>query len=216
MIQFQSALSEEWSRARPLGADEIASLGRALAARGVTMEYFETGEQAFARLRELIPLSSQVSTGSSTTLDQIGFTRWLQGLHEGGKLRYFRAETQQNADPAARVENRRQATLAQCFIGSVNALALTGEALAADQAGTRVGGYVYGAEQVIWVVGTNKLVPSVEEGIRRIREYALPMEDARVRAEGGSGSSIGKLVIFCNEPRKDRVRLLLVGESLGF
>lgn len=202
---------------RAIGQVKIEQLRQALRARGVTLEYFDTGREALARLKELVPLGTEVMTGSSTTLEQIGFVDWITELHQQGKLRYFRAEVQANDDRSAREENRRQATLAEYFVGSVNALAMSGEAVAADHAGTRVGGYVYAARNVIWVVGINKIVPTVGDAIRRVREYCLPLEDARVRAEGGEiGSSIGKLVVFCEETRPDRIRLLLVGEELGF
>lgn len=180
------------------------------------MEYHPTGREALARLQELVPLGTQVMTGSSTTLEQIGFIDWLTEHHRAGRLFYFRAEVQQEEDRAAREENRRQATLAEYFLGSVNALAMTGEAVVSDHAGTRVGGYVYAARNVIWVVGINKIVPTLDDAIRRVREVALPQEDARIRAEGGAGSTIGKLVIFCEESRPNRIRMLLVGEELGF
>ena len=193
----------------------IERLGSALAERGVTMEYVETGAEALARLQELVPLGTEVQTGSSTTLDQIGFTAWLNELHAAGKLRYFRAETQGVNDAAARNENRRQATLAQYFVGSVNALTEDGIAVASDAAGTRVGGYVFGAVNVIWVVGINKIVPTLEAAVRRIWEVALPGEDARIKSIGGHGSEVGKMVFFYNE-RPGRIRMLLVGEELGF
>src|ERR1700757_4715525 len=61
------------------------------------MEYMETGPQALARLQELIPLGSEVQTGSSTTLEQIGFVAWLKAHHEAGRLHYFRADVINNA-----------------------------------------------------------------------------------------------------------------------
>jgi len=196
--------------------ERIDRLCEALARRNVTMEYLRSGEDALARLKELVPLGKEVQTGSSTTLDQIGFTQWLTELHRDGKLRYFRAEAHHTDAAAARNENRRQGTLAEYFLGSVNALTTAGEAIAADHSGTRLGGYIYAARNVIWVVGINKLVSSVEEGMRRVREVALPQEDARIKAEGGEGSDIGKLTIFYHENRPNRIRMLLVGESLGF
>jgi L-lactate utilization protein LutB len=201
--------------ARTIDRTRIEQLREALAERGVAMEYVDTGAEALARLQELVPVGSNVQTGSSTTLDQIGFTAWLNERHAQGKLRYFRAETQQVSDAAVRTENRRQATLAEYFLGSVNALTEDGIAVAADAAGTRVGGYVFGAVNVIWVVGVNKIVPTLDDAVRRIWEVALPGEDARVKSIGGHGSEVGKMVFFHHE-RPGRIRMLLVGEELGF
>jgi len=195
---------------------KIETLREALAERGVEMEFLETGAEALDRLKELVPLGTEVQTGSSTTLDQIGFTGWLNELHAEGKLRYFRAETQNTDDAASRNENRRQATLAEYFIGSVNALTEDGIAVAADAGGTRVGGYVFAALNVIWVVGINKIEPTLEAAVRRVWEVALPGEDARIKSLGGHGSEVGKMVLFYNEARHGRIRMLLVGEELGF
>lgn len=197
--------------------ETIEALREALAHRGVTMEYYPTGAEALARLKELVPLGgTKVMTGSSMTLVQIGFIDWLTAHHNAGDVYYYRAVVHTQGEREARESNRREATLAEYFLGSVNALAMTGEAVVADHSGTRVGGYVYAARNVIWVAGVNKLVPTVEDGIRRVREVALPQEDARIRAEGGEGSEIGKLVIFEHESRPNRIRLLLIGEELGF
>lgn len=201
--------------ARTIDRAQVQELNDALAKRGVVMEYFETGADALARLKELVPLGSEVQTGSSTTLDQIGFTAWLNELHTQGKLRYFRAETQQVNDTGIRTSNRRQATLAEYFLGSVNALTEDGVAVAADAAGTRVGGYVFGAANVIWVVGINKIVPTLDDAVRRVWDVALPAEDARVKSAGGNGSEVGKMVFFHHE-RPGRIRMLLIGEELGF
>ncbi|HZT09063.1 MAG TPA: lactate utilization protein [Chloroflexota bacterium] len=194
----------------------VTRLRAALSERNIESEYYETGAEALARLKELVPLGSEVQTGSSTTLDQIGFTSWLKGLHETGKLRYFRAETQQHADPAVRTANRRRATLAEYFLGSVNALTEDGVAVVCDASGTRLGGYIFGAQRVIWVVGVNKIVPTLEDAMRRIREVALPGEDARVKALGEAGSAINKVGIFYGESAIGRIRMLLIGEPLGF
>jgi hypothetical protein len=195
---------------------KIEQLRQALAERQITMEYVPTGADALARLKELVPLGTEVMTGSSTTLDQIGFTGWLKDLHDAQQLRYFRAEVHTLGDSGARTSNRRIATLAPYFLGSVNALTEDGLAVCSDASGTRVGGYVFGAHQVIWVVGINKIVPTLDDAFRRIWEVALPGEDARIRAMGGHGSEIGKLVIFYREADPARIRLILVGESLGF
>src|SRR5438093_13590280 len=115
--------------AQTVDRTQIERLRDALRQRNIETEYYETGAEVLARLKELVPLGTEVQTGSSTTLDQIGFTGWLNELHAEGKLRYFRAETQNTDDAAARNENRRQATLAEYFIGSVNALTEDGIAL---------------------------------------------------------------------------------------
>ena len=101
------------------------------------------------------------------------------------------------------------------FLGSVQAICETGQVVAADAGGSRQAGYIFGPPRVVWVAGINKLVPTLEDGLRRLREVALPQEDARVRSAGGSGSFLGKVVIYERE-RPGRISLILVGENLGF
>ncbi len=75
-------------------------------------------------------------------------------------------------------------------------------------------GYVYGPLEVIWVAGINKLVPDVDAGLRRLREVALPQEDARMKRTGARGSSIGKIVLYERE-YPGRIHLVLAGEKFG-
>jgi hypothetical protein len=65
------------------------------------------------------------------------------------------------------------------------------------------------------VAGTNKLVATLDDAVRRVREVSLPLEDQRMRQTGASGSSIGKTMIWERE-RPGRTTLILVGEPLGF
>jgi hypothetical protein len=77
--------------------------------------------------------------------------------------------------------------------------------------------YAYSSKNVIWVAGTQKIVLDVEEGMKRIREYCLPLEDARMKGAGFKGSAIGKILIFERETLPYRkITLFFVNEKLGF
>jgi hypothetical protein len=69
---------------------------------------------------------------------------------------------------------------------------------------------------VIWVVGSQKIVPTLDDAMRRVEEYALPLEDARARLAYGQGSFIGKVLTFHREYMPDRIYVILVKEKLGF
>ncbi len=70
----------------------------------------------------------------------------------------------------------------------------------------------------MWVVGTQKIVPSLEEALRRVREHALPLESARMKTQGFPGSIIGKILILEREvPQLGRnLTMILVNQKLGF
>jgi L-lactate utilization protein LutB len=201
-------------RFRTLPAATVEQLATNCRARGFDTELLPDRQAALRRLLELIPPVADVHNGSSMTLYDIGFMEYLQ--HGDHRWRYRRGEIVAENDEATRRRLRREACTAEYFVGGLNALAVTGEAVAADQSGSRVGGYVFAAEHVVWVVGTNKVVPSLADAVERVRTVAVPLEDKRIREQGGAGTVIGKLVIFERETIPDRIRLLVVDEALGY
>jgi LUD domain len=195
-------------------ADRVKRTFAALAARGVAPFFARTRQLALSKVLEMIPKGASVAHGSSTTLEQIGFIERLDDPASG--YRYLNAEWRDESDPIKRNLLRgRLSVEADFFLGSVQALAETGEAIAADAGGSRQAFYVYGPSRVIWVAGINKLVPTAADGLRRVREIALPLEDQRMKTAGAKGSYVGKLVIYERE-RPGRISLILVGEPLGF
>jgi LUD domain len=98
----------------------------------------------------------------------------------------------------------------------VHALTEQGQAIVASASGSQIGVYASGGGTVIWVVGAQKIVRDLEEGLRRIEEYSYPLEDARAREAYGIGSGINKVLIVNREFRPGRITAILVKENLGF
>lgn len=69
---------------------------------------------------------------------------------------------------------------------------------------------------MILVVGTQKIVTDREDGFRRIEEYALPLEDARIQAAYGIHSAVNKVLIINGEITPGRITVVFVDEALGF
>jgi hypothetical protein len=106
-------------------------------------------------------------------------------------------------------EIRRLAAAPEVMLGSVHAVTETGSLLAASMGGSQLAPYVAGAGRVILVVGGQKIVADVEEGLRRIDEYAFPLEDARAMDAYGihaastrSSSSTGRSSWADHDPRQ--------------
>jgi len=195
----------------------IAATVEALKARGVNAEVAATGKEALERLRALIPAGASLSTGASLTLKEIGFEDLLiSGTHPWKNLK---AAIVAEKDAARQTLLRRQSALADWYLGSVHAVVQTGELVWASLTGSQLAPYAYAASNLIWVAGAQKIVPTVDAGMRRIREYIFPHEDARMRAASGGrmGSGIGKMLIFEREaPFLGRkLHLILVQERLG-
>ena len=185
-----------------------------LEARGVRPVFARDRTEALTAVLGMIPKGAPVAHGTSTTLIEIGFVEALTRPDSG--FRYLNAEWQAEDDPARRARLRARLSVdSEYYLGGVQAICESGEVLGSDASGSRQAFYTYGPPHVIWVAGVNKLVPDLDAGVRRVREVALPREDQRIRAAGGGGSFIGKLVFYERE-RPGRITLVLVGESLGF
>ena len=114
---------------------------------------------------------------------------------------------------------RREGTLAEYYLGSVNALAESGELVFASGSGSQLPAYAFTSRNVIWVAGAQKITPSLEDAVRRVREYVLPLEDQRQKSIGNqAGSRINRMLIMEGEPAylRRNLRLILVNQALGF
>ena len=91
--------------------------------------------------------------------------------------------------------------------------------LVASMTGSQLPAYAYAAGTVIWVVGAQKIVKNLDEGLRRIHEYLIPKESERARKAYGLPDTFSsypnKILIFNREIQPGRVKLVIVNEVLG-
>jgi|SRR5450759_2228529 L-lactate utilization protein LutB len=188
---------------------------KALKPRGINPEFVSTKEDALSRLKQLIPSGAEMMTAGSTTLDQIGFTDFLiSGKHPWNNLK---DKILAEKDPVKQNELRKKSVTADYMIGSVHAVVETGEVLVVNATGSSIPSFSFSSDNVIWVVGTQKIVPTVEEGFKRLREYCFPLEDKRMKSIGYPGSALGKFLLFEKETNPNRkLTLIFVNEKLGF
>jgi YkgG family uncharacterized protein len=161
----------------------------------------------------LIPDGSQVHHGASQSLDLSGITDEIDksGRYQALRPRTFSMDRQTQAD-----EIRRLSSAPDVMLGSVHAVTETGSLLTASMSGSQLGPYATGAGRVILVVGTQKIVSDVEEGLRRIHQYALLLEDARAQAAYGINSAVNKVLIINREITPGRITVVFVNEALSF
>jgi L-lactate utilization protein LutC len=193
-------------------------VGRTMAAlkeRNISAQFVNDKKEALEAVKKLLPNEAEIMTGGSTTLEQIGFVNILKtGAHP---WRSFKDKIFAEKDQAKQGRLRQESCLAEYFLGSVHAVTEAGEILVASYSGSQLPAYVFTSNNVIWVVGAQKIVPNFAEAMKRVREYVLPLEDARIKITGGSGSAIGKLLIFEREALPNRkINLIFVNEVLGF
>ena len=195
--------------------DAVKKVMEAVKPRGINPEFVNTKEDALRRLKELIPSGAEINMGLSTTLKEIGFIDLLKsGKHP---WKNWKDIILAEKDEEKQMELRRRSVLSEYFLGSVHAIAETGEMVIASGTGSQLPAYIYTSNNIIWIAGIQKIVPTIDEAIKRVRDYSLPREDARMKKEGYPGSTIGKLLIFEREIDPDRkLTLILVNEKLGF
>ena len=210
-VDPEGALTRRWgTRADDLRVKRTMA---ALEANGITV--FRAPDAAAAKriVLELIPDDSPVHQGASQTLDVLGITQEIEksGRYAPLRPRIWSMDRETEAD-----EIRRVGAAPDVMLGSVHAVTETGSLLAASMSGSQLGPYVSGAGRVILVVGTQKIVRDIEEGLLRINEYAYRLEDARAQAAYGIRSAVNKIVVINREITPGRITVVLVNEALGF
>ena len=195
-----------------LASDEqVGRAAKALEANNIHAIVVDTGEQAKAELWKLIPADAEVFTGTSRTLDTLGVLQEVDQRYDSvrAKLVKMNRETQNR-------EMIKMGAVPQYIVGSVHAVTEDGTVVVASNTGSQLAPYAASAEHVIWVVGTQKIVPNLEEGLKRVREYSYPLEDERALQTYGMNSFISKWLIVHREVMPGRTSRILVKEKLGF
>jgi hypothetical protein len=185
----------------------------ALEANGMTVLRASDAAAAKRMVLHLIPDDSHVHQGASQTLDVLGITHEIEksGRYAALRPRIWSMDRETEAS-----EIRRLGAAPDVMLGSVHAVTETGSLLAASMSGSQLGPYVNGAGRVILVVGTQKIVTNLEEGLLRINEYAYRLEDARAQAAYGIRSAVNKVLVINREITPGRITVVLVDEVLGF
>ena len=210
-VDPDGSLTRRWG-IRAEGA-RVNRTAAALEANGITVQRASDAASAKRIVLDLIPDGSQVYHGASQTLDLVGITDEIDnsGRYAALRPRIWSMDRETEAQ-----EIRRLGAAPDVMLGSVHAVTETGSLLAASMSGSQLGPYVSGAGRVILVVGTQKIVRDIEEGLLRINEYAYRLEDARAQAAYGIRSAVNKIVVINREITPGRITVVLVDEVLGF
>lgn len=198
-------------------AESIAKTIDALKARGIEGISLDNRAEALEKVKSLIPAGASVMNGSSRTLEEIGFVDYLRSGTHGWKN--LHDDILAEKDPVKKSALRKRAVLSDFYLGSVNAIAETGEFVIASNSGSQLPHIVFTSPNLIFVVGAQKITPALTAALARVREYVLPLESEHMKTLGvAAGSAISKLVIFEREPvfMKRKVTVMFVNEKLGF
>jgi hypothetical protein len=197
-----------------LASDEqIAQTAKALEANGIKVLVAEDGAEAKRLFFELVPDGAEVFLGASVTLEKTGIK---EVIDQSGRFDAIRPKMfAMNRETQSR-EIRKLGGAPDYAAGSVHAVTEDGHVLIASNTGSQLGPYASGAGKVIWVVGAQKLVKDLNEGLRRVNEYVLPLEEVHMQELYKASTAVSKLLIVNRELRPDRITMIIIKEQVGF
>lgn len=197
-----------------LASDErLDATAAALERNGIRAVVASSGQEARARVRELLVDGAAVFNNTSRTLESIGVA---EDIERSGRYQALRLRLYQMDREMQHREIRQLAASPEYVVGSVHAVTDGGSLLIASASGSQLGPLVSGAEHVILVIGGQKVVADVATALRRISEFCYPLEDERARRAYGVPSGVNNVLIINRVLVPQRVTAILVKEILGF
>lgn len=196
-------------------ADEatISKTLEALRNNGIEALVVENGKEAGKKVLEILPQKAEIMNMTSVTLDTIGIS---SEINESGRYNSVRSKLMSMDRKTQGLEMQKMGSAPEWAVGSVHAVTEEGQVLIASNSGSQLPAYAYGSAHVIWVVGTQKIVKNIDEGLKRIYEYCFPLEDKRAQKAYGMRSGVSKILIINKEMTPGRVTVIFVKEKLGF
>ncbi len=196
--------------------DSINKTIKALTKGGFLPESVTSGVEALSRIKELIPAGASVMNGTSRTLDEIGFVKYLKEESHGWSNLHETILAEK--DSAKQMALRKQSVLSDFYLGSAHAIAETGEIVIASNSGSQLPHIAFTSPNIILVVGAQKIMPTLPDAFRRLNEYVVPLENERIKGLYGFDTMHAKSLILHKEnPMLGRkVHILFVNEKLGF
>ena len=190
----------------------LAATVVALEEHGFSVEVVDDSNAARAAVLARVPAGSSVMTNTSVTLDQTGIA---DAINDGGPYESARNKMLALDFAAQALQIRAIRGQPDYALGSVHAITRDGALVIASASGSQLASYAWGAANVIFVVGAQKLVPTLEAARERIYQHSLVLEDARAVAAYGQHSYVGK-ILEIHQELPGRIHIVLVREAVGF
>ncbi len=202
---------------------QAATIIKALEKRNMKGYYCADADAAVKLAQTLTPAGATVSFGGSMTLSECGIMNMLKSRSDITLLDRSKAK-----DAAETKQIYHDALSSDVYFMSSNAITKDGELINIDGNGNRVAALIYGPEHVVIVVGMNKVVSTVDDGIRRVHDIAASANGVRLGKSTlcavtgvchdclSPECMCSHTVITRRSGMTDRIHVILVGESLGY
>jgi acyl-CoA hydrolase len=190
----------------------LAATVVALEEHGFSVEVVDDLDAARKAVLARIPQGSLVMTNTSVTLQETGIADAINsgGPYESARNKMFALDFATQAQEMRAIGGQPDYAL-----GSVHAVTRDGTLIIASASGSQLASYAWGAANVIFAVGAQKLVATLEAAHERIYKHSLKLEDARAYAAYGQHSSVGK-ILEIHQEQPGRIHVVLIRQSVGF
>ena len=193
--------------------------------RSMGATFVGSGKEAVEAVCRMIPEGSVVALGGSVTVMQIGLLDALRKLNVKLLDRYRPGITSEEVEEMAL-----RGMTADVLVTSTNAVTADGKLVNEDGKGNRVAAMIFGPKKVIVVAGINKIVGTADDGLKRIKEIAAPLNCIRLGVDTPCARTgfcdddgchaparlCSQITIIESNRVKDRMHVVLVGEELGY
>lgn len=185
--------------------------------------YAESRDELFDIVRGLVKNDKLITAGGSVTLEESGVKQMLMTEFKGVYLDRSEGKTPEEVEDILH-----KAFVSDTFFASSNAVTEDGELYNVDGRDNRVSAMIYGPTQVVLIVGVNKIVRDMEEAVCRVEQVAAPKNTRRLNSgtpceiTGSCAHCRSRGRICCSYVRmaqqrvKDRIKVIIVNESLGY
>jgi len=197
----------------PASEERLERVAAALKENNFGVEILDDVAAARDRIKELIPEGATVFTGSSETLRLSGID---DDLNLSGRWDAVKARSTTMDRATQLAEIWRMIAGPDFIVGSAAAVTETGALVFGSAMGSQLAGYSGAAQGVVWVIGAQKVVADVSEGLDRLNNHCYPLEDERAKNAYGVGSALNRILILNKEPHPGRATVLLLREAIGF
>ncbi len=210
----------------------LNAVAEALRRNNMESYVVDTADEVVPLLKKLLHTGNTVAVGGSRTLDELGVIDLLRGGDYQFLDRYAPDLTREQV-----TDLFRRSFSADTYLCSSNAVTLRGELYNVDGNGNRIAAMCFGPRSVIVVVGCNKVVADLKEAEKRVKTVAAPLNAKRLHCTTychERGECMGKDGEWCTDGcassaricctymamgyqrEAGRIKVILVGESLGF
>lgn len=191
----------------------ISATIQALKNNNIEALLVENAGQAKEKVLAMLPEGAEVMSMSSITLETLGLDKEINesGRYDAVKPKLFKMDRKTQSG-----EMQKLGSAPVWTVGSVQAITQTGQIIIASNTGSQLSAYAYGSAHVIWVVGTQKIVKDLDEAMKRIYDFVLPLETVHMQQLYKVNSNVSKLLVINKEFMPGRLTVIFVKEKLGF